>query len=93
MATSNITVRMDEDLKKQFDTMCGEIGLSMGNAITIFAKTVVRERRIPFELAAPLPNYETIAAMLEAEKLSRDPHAKRFTSMDELFQELDADEI
>lgn len=93
MATKNITIRMDEELKKQFDSLCNEIGLSMGSAITIFAKTVVRERRIPFELTAPLPNRDTIEAMLEAERLSRDPNAKRYNSVSELFAELDADKV
>jgi len=92
MATTNITIRMDEELKKQFDYLCGEIGLSMGSAFTIFAKTVVRERRIPFELSAPTPNKETIEAMLEAEKLSRDPNAKRYNSFREAFEEVMADE-
>lgn len=93
MSTKNITIRMDEELKKQFDAFCSEIGLSMGTAITIFAKTVVRERRIPFELSAPLTNKETLEAMREAEKLSYDPSAKRYKSVSALFEELDADEV
>ena len=92
MATTNITVRMDENLKKQFDYICGEIGLSMGSAITIFAKKVVNEHRIPFELSAPTPNRETIEAMLEAERLSRDPNTKRYGSFNEAFKEVMADE-
>lgn len=92
MATTNITVRMDEDLKKQFNDLCAEIGLSMGSAFTIFAKTVVRERRIPFELSAPTPNKDTIAAMLEAEKLSRDPHTIRYRSFREALEDVMADE-
>lgn len=92
MATTNITVRMDENLKRQFDYICDEIGLSMGGAITIFAKKVVNEQRIPFELSAQMPNRETIEAMLEAEKLSRDPSAKRYSSFREAFDEVMADE-
>ncbi|MGL6195619.1 MAG: type II toxin-antitoxin system RelB/DinJ family antitoxin [Thermoguttaceae bacterium] len=87
MATTNVTVRMDENLKKQFDCVCDEIGLSMGGAITIFAKKVVNEQRIPFELSAPSPNKATIEAMLEAEKLSSDPNAKRYSSFREAFEE------
>jgi DNA-damage-inducible protein J len=92
MATTNITVRMDENLKKQFDYICDEIGLSMGSAITIFAKKVVNEHRIPFELSAPVPNKETIEAMIESEKLSRDPNARRYSSFHEAFMEVMADE-
>lgn len=92
MATTNITIRMDDQLKKQFAYFCEEIGLSVGTAITVFAKKVVRENRIPFEMSAHRePNKETIAAMLEAEQLSRDPNAKRYNSLAELFEELDSE--
>ena len=50
MPQTNINIRMDSDLKKQFDEFCDEIGMSMTTAFNIFAKTVVRERRIPFEI-------------------------------------------
>lgn len=52
MAQTNINIRMDEDLKKQFDAFCADIGMSMTTAICVFAKTAVRERRIPFEISA-----------------------------------------
>ena len=52
MPQTNINIRMDEDLKKQFDAFCTDIGMSMTTAFCVFAKTVVRERRIPFEISA-----------------------------------------
>lgn len=52
MAQTNINIRMDEDLKKQFDAFCSDVGMNMTTAICIFAKTVVRERKIPFEISA-----------------------------------------
>ena len=57
MSQTSINIRIDEDLKKQFDDFCSEIGMSMTTAICVFAKTVVRERRIPFELAVSDPFY------------------------------------
>jgi DNA-damage-inducible protein J len=48
---------MDDGLKKEFDTLCSDFGMSMSTAITVFAKAVVRERRIPFEIAASDPFY------------------------------------
>ena len=66
--------------------------MSMGTAMTIFAKTVVKEGRIPFELSVKTPNSETIEAMLEAEKLSRDPKTKRYSSFMEAFDEVMDDE-
>ena len=51
MASTSITVRMDEDLKKQVEKLFEEMGLNMTTAINIFAKTVVRQNKIPFEIA------------------------------------------
>lgn len=53
MAQTNVNIRMDEELKKQFDAFCSEVGMSMTTAFCVFAKTVVRERKIPFEISAP----------------------------------------
>jgi DNA-damage-inducible protein J len=41
---------MDEKLKKEFDNVCNELGLTMTTAITMLAKQMTRERRIPFEV-------------------------------------------
>ncbi len=50
--TTNINIRMDEDLKKQAEKLFNDFGMNMTTAFTIFAKTVVRERKIPFEISA-----------------------------------------
>ena len=55
MAQATFSIRMDEQLKKQFDTLCADFGMTASTAFTIFAKAVVRERRIPFEIASPEP--------------------------------------
>ncbi|MDY6062999.1 MAG: type II toxin-antitoxin system RelB/DinJ family antitoxin [Erysipelotrichaceae bacterium] len=52
MSQINVNIRMDEDLKKQFERLLDEMGLTMTGAFNIFAKTVVREKRIPFEISA-----------------------------------------
>ncbi len=49
---ATFSVRMDKDLKKQFDELCANFGMTVSTAINIFAKAVVRERRIPFEISA-----------------------------------------
>ena len=51
MATTSVTIRMDENLKKQAETLFEEIGLNMTTAITVFAKAAVRQGKIPFELS------------------------------------------
>ena len=52
MGQATFSVRMDENLKNDFDSLCEDFGMSMTTAINVFARTVVRERRIPFEIAA-----------------------------------------
>ena len=53
MAQATFSVRMDEVLKKQFDGLCQEFGMNASTAINVFARAVVRQRRIPFEIASP----------------------------------------
>jgi len=52
MAQATFSVRMEESLKIEFETLCNYFGMNMSTAINIFARAVVNERRIPFEIAA-----------------------------------------
>ncbi|MCQ2120744.1 MAG: type II toxin-antitoxin system RelB/DinJ family antitoxin [Fibrobacter sp.] len=52
MSQIAFSVRMDSNLKQEFDSLCEEFGMSMATAINIFARTVVREGRIPFEVSS-----------------------------------------
>lgn len=67
MPQSNICIRMDENLKKQFEFLCNEFGLTMSTAINLFIKTVVRENRIPLDLSLHIPNATTIQAIQDVE--------------------------
>lgn len=51
MAQSMINFRMDEELKRNMEETCRELGLSMTTAFTIFAKKMTREKRIPFDVS------------------------------------------
>lgn len=57
MAQTNINIRMDKQLKEQFDKFCSDIGMSMTTAFCVFAKKAVREQKIPFEITADDPFY------------------------------------
>ena len=90
MAQTNVNIRMDEATKIAFDRFCEEIGISVSSAFNIFAKTVVREQRIPFELTTEIPNAETKRAIENVRKgigLS-----KEFHSVDALMEDLYADD-
>ncbi len=65
-----VNFRMDEDLKKNMEKVCKEMGLSMTSAFTIFATKVSREGRIPFEISVD-PFYDR-KNMYELEKRIKD---------------------
>jgi len=89
----NATIQIDQDLKEQAEYLLNEIGLDISTAITIFLKQVVRQEKIPFELSAERNlNAETIAAIIEAEKMLNAPDTKYYTNIDELFEDLNDDE-
>ena len=51
MAISTFSVRMESDVKNELDKICAQLGLNTSVAINIFARTVIREKRIPFEIS------------------------------------------
>ena len=64
MAQTTVSVRMDDTLKKEFDTVCNDLGLSMTTAITMLAKKMTREKRIPFEVSVdPFYSDENMARL------------------------------
>ncbi len=52
MAQAMINFRIDENIKKEMEKICREMGMSMTTAFTIFATKVTKEKRIPFEITA-----------------------------------------
>lgn len=67
MAQSNISIRVDNKIKEQFDSLCNELGLNMSTAINLFVKTAIREKRIPFEISLNTPNSKLVKAIEDAE--------------------------
>lgn len=53
MSQSALTIRLDSDLKTQFDSLCEEFGMSTNTAFNIYVRQVVRNRSIPFTIEAP----------------------------------------
>lgn len=51
MAQSTLTARVDSQDKIAFDAFCSNVGLNTSTAINLFVKAVLRENRIPFEIA------------------------------------------
>ena len=91
MEQTTFRVRMDENLKSQFEELCEEFGMSAATAFNVFARAVVRERRIPFPIQASdeTPNAETVAALQEAGEMLRNPKKyKRYATFREAMDEV-----
>lgn len=67
MKSIDVTVRVDEDLKKQADLLFNDLGMSLSTAFNIFLKQSVREQQMPFMISRNMPNKVTLAAMDAAE--------------------------
>jgi DNA-damage-inducible protein J len=57
MAQTTLSVRMDADVKKEFDALCADVGMTTSTAVNLFAKAFIRERRLPFDVVASDPFY------------------------------------
>lgn len=89
MATTNVTMRMDEDLKLQLQELVSNLGMDMTTFFTISAKQAVREQRIPFVISMDVPNAETREAIEEVRKMKSDSSVgKSYTDIDEMMREL-----
>lgn len=86
--TTNISIRMDAALKAQADALFNELGMNLSTAFNIFVRQALREGGIPFAIKLEQPNKETLAAMLEAERIAADPAVKGYDDLDELLTDL-----
>ena len=86
--TSNYTCRIDSELRSQSEALFGALGMNLGTAINVFLRKAVRVGGFPFEVNIDSPNKETIEAMIEAERIARDPNVKAY-SVEDAFKELD----
>ena len=61
MSQTTLSIRMDTDIKKRFDAFCADAGMNATVAVNMFARAVLREQRIPFEIAGSPPRKPAIA--------------------------------
>ena len=90
MSLSTFSVRMDEQLKRQFDGLCQEFGMTTSTAINVFARAVVRQRKIPFDIAAPEAEVTRERAMQAFQALRAEAKANGVSdlSLDEINEEI-----
>ena len=88
MKNVNVTLRVDEDLKKQADVLFSELGLNLTTAFNIFLRQSVREQQIPFQVTKNVPNAVTLAAM-DASESGEDLYGP-YDSVSDLMEALNA---
>lgn len=73
MAQTLINFRIDENTKKQMEQICNELGITMSTAFNMFAKKVIREKRIPFDVSIdPFYSESNMKAIKESIKQSKE---------------------
>lgn len=89
MAVTNITMRIDEELKTQLQELVSNLGMDMTTFFTLSAKQAVREQGIPFDITMRVPNSETLEAIEEVKAMKKDPSVgKTYTDVDDMMKEL-----
>ena len=86
--TTNFSVRMDSDIKKQCEALYGELGINLTTAINVFLRQSLRVGGFPFDVRIEQPTKETIAAMQEAERIVHDSSVKRYSDVEEALKAL-----
>ena len=89
VATTNLNIRTDKDIKDKADALFSELGLTMTTAINLFLRAAIRENGIPFVLKLDVPNAETAQAIEEGRRIASDKNVKGYNSIDELRKALE----
>ena len=86
--TTNLNIRVDEELKRKAEAIFNELGLNMSTAMNIFLRYSVRYGGIPFDLRIEMPNEETQAAIDDVNNNRN--MSKTFDSVGALMEDLNA---
>ena len=89
MATSPTQIRIDTTIKEEATVLFSRLGLDMSSAVNIFLRQCLLRGGLPFSVEVPKYNEETLAAMEDAKRISRDPDIQGYSSINELFKALD----
>lgn len=68
---TTVSLRFDDDMKKQLDEMCDEMGMNITTFFMIYAKKALRDRRIPFEITAPLDPFYSDSNMEQLKRAAQ----------------------
>ena len=89
MATTNLNIRTDKEIKEAAEKIYSSLGLNMTTAINMFLRASIRESGIPFDLKLDVPSDETIKAIEEGRRIAKDENVKSFDTIDDLRKALE----
>lgn len=88
--TTNMTIRIDKNFKKEMDNLFKNLGINTTSAIMMFLKQCEREQGIPFNVTMEVPNKRLISALEESEDIINGKvNSKRYNNFDELVKDVD----
>ena len=68
---TTISLRLDDDMKRELDEMCAEMGMNITTFFMIYAKKALRDRKIPFEITAPADPFYSEANLAQLKKAEK----------------------
>lgn len=89
MATTNLNIRTDKEIKEAAEKIYSSLGLNMTTAINMFLRASIRESGIPFDLKLNVPSDETIKAIEEGRMIAKDKSVRAYDNMDDLRKALE----
>ena len=89
MATTNLNIRTNKEIKEAAEKIYSSLGLNMTTAINMFLRASIRESGIPFDLKLDIPSDETIKATEEGRMIAKDKNVTAYYSMDDLRKALE----
>jgi len=86
--TTPTQIRIDSNIKKKANELFASLGLDMSSAVNIFLYQCILRGGLPFNIELPKYNKETIEAMEESVKITKDQNVEGYSSMEELKKAL-----
>ena len=89
MATTVLQTRVDTETKLEAESLFDSLGLDITTAIRLFLRQSINQQKIPFDIVPPKYNFseETLAAIDEARRISKDSSVKSYSNAKELFED------
>lgn len=84
----NVNIRMEDSVKEEFSKFCNNIGLSMSSLFNVFAKKVVKEKKVPFELTYNEDPFYSEANMKALDEATKQYHSGQIVT--KTMEELEA---